>query len=187
MRRPQWTPALVAVVQRMRGDDPMWGKVRIAVLLQRDGHAVSESTTGRILKMLMERGVVAPVPTLRRNGPRAVRRLRPHARRLPKGRKPTSPGEIVQLDPLTVSPHPGRPAIKQFTAHDPVAKWTCVQAWRHATAHNAERFLDKLQADMPFPIEAIQVDGGSEFKADFETECQRRGIDLTFRPHQALG
>ena len=31
---------------------------------------------------------------------------------------------------------------------------------------------------MPFPIEAIQVDGGSEFKADFETECQRRGIDL---------
>ncbi len=31
---------------------------------------------------------------------------------------------------------------------------------------------------MPFPIEAIQVDGGSEFKADFETECQRRRIDL---------
>ena len=31
---------------------------------------------------------------------------------------------------------------------------------------------------MPFPIEAIQVDGGSEFKADFETECQRRGIEL---------
>ena len=94
------------------------------------------------------------------------------------GRKPTNPGEIVQLDTLTVSPHPGRPAIKQFTAHDPVAKWTCAQAWRRATAHNAKRFLDKLQADMPFPIEAIQVDGGSEFKADFETECQRRGIDL---------
>ena len=94
------------------------------------------------------------------------------------GRKPTSLGEIVQLDTLTVSPHPGRPAIKQFTAHDPVAKWTCAQAWRHATAHNAKRFLDKLQADMPFPSEAIQVDGGSEFKADFETECQRRGIDL---------
>ena len=93
------------------------------------------------------------------------------------GRKPTSPGEIVQLDPLTVSPHPGRPAIKQFTAHDPVAKWTCVQAWRHATAHNAERFLDKLQADMPFPIEAIQVDGGSEFKADFETVIFRLSGD----------
>ncbi len=31
---------------------------------------------------------------------------------------------------------------------------------------------------MPFPIQAIQVDGGSGFKADFETECQRRCIDL---------
>ena len=31
---------------------------------------------------------------------------------------------------------------------------------------------------MPFPIRAIQVDGGSEFKAGFEAECQRRGIDL---------
>ena len=30
----------------------------------------------------------------------------------------------------------------------------------------------------PGPIQAIQVDGGSEFKADFETECQRRGITL---------
>ena len=169
----------------MRGDDPMWGKARIAVLLRRDRQAVSESTTGRILKMLVERGVVAPVPTLRRNGPRAVRRLRPHARRLPKGRKPTSPGEIVQLDTLTVSPHPGRPAIKQFTAHAPVAKWTCVQAWRRATAHNAKRFLDKLQADMPFPIEAIQIDGGSEFKADFEAECQRRGIDLFELPSRS--
>ena len=51
-------------------------------------------------------------------------------------------------------------------------------AWRRATAHDARRFLDKLQADMPFPIQAIQVDGGSGFKADFETECQRRRIDL---------
>ncbi len=177
-RRPTWSAALVTAVRETRADYPMWGKAKIAVLLRRNGHAVSESTTGRILKTLMERGAVTPVPTLRRNGPRAARRLRPYARRLPRGRKPTSPGEIVQLDTLTVSPHTARPAIKQFTAHDPVAKWTCAQAWRRATAHNARRFLDKLQADMPFPIEAIQVDGGSEFKADFETECQRRGIDL---------
>ena len=73
-------------------------------------------------------------------------------RRLPGSRKPTTPGEIVQRDTLTVSPHPDRPAIKRFTAHDPVTKWIRAQAWRRATAHNARRFLDKLQADMPFPI-----------------------------------
>ena len=66
----------------------------------------------------MERGGVTPVPTLRRAGPRAARLLRPYARRLPRGRKPTTSGEIVQLD--TLSPHPDRPVIKQFTVHDPV-------------------------------------------------------------------
>ena len=193
-RRRQWTPDLVAAVQRVRGDypqvGPMWGKARITILLRRDGHETSESTVGRILKTLMDQGEVTPVPSLRRNRPRAVRRARPYAGRLPKGRKAGAPGEIVQLDTLTVSPHPGQPAIKQFTACDPVAKWTCAQAWRRATAHNANvrracaappgprsrLTLDKLQADIPFPIQAIQVDGGSEFKADFETECRRRGI-----------
>jgi len=31
---------------------------------------------------------------------------------------------------------------------------------------------------MPFPVKAIQVDGGSEFQDAFERECQRRGIKL---------
>ena len=36
--------------------------------------------------------------------------------------------EAVLWIALTGSPHPGRPAIKQCTAPDPVAKWTCAQA-----------------------------------------------------------
>ena len=35
---------------------------------------------------------------------------------------------------------------------------------------------------MPFPVKAIQVDGGSEFEAIFEEECQRRGIKLFVLP-----
>ena len=35
---------------------------------------------------------------------------------------------------------------------------------------------------MPFPIRAIQVDGGSEFQDAFEEECQRRGIRLFVLP-----
>jgi len=35
---------------------------------------------------------------------------------------------------------------------------------------------------MPFPIRAIQVDGGSEFQDVFEEECQRRGIKLFVLP-----
>ena len=43
-------------------------------------------------------------------------------------------------------------------------------------------FLDKLTADMPFKVEAIQVDGGSEFMAEFEDACQSRAIKLFVLP-----
>ena len=48
----------------------MWGKAKLAVTLRRQGYTVSESTVGRILKMLVVRGQVLPVPILRRRPPR---------------------------------------------------------------------------------------------------------------------
>ncbi len=35
---------------------------------------------------------------------------------------------------------------------------------------------------MPFPVRAIQVDGGAEFEAIFEAEYQRRDIKLFVLP-----
>ena len=35
---------------------------------------------------------------------------------------------------------------------------------------------------MPFPIRAVQVDGGSEFAAEFEQACQQRGWHLFVLP-----
>ncbi len=35
---------------------------------------------------------------------------------------------------------------------------------------------------MPFSLQALQVDGGSEFEALFEEECQKRGIKLFVLP-----
>jgi len=35
---------------------------------------------------------------------------------------------------------------------------------------------------MPFPIKGIQVDGGSEFKADFELACKDKGWRLYVLP-----
>ncbi len=35
---------------------------------------------------------------------------------------------------------------------------------------------------MPFPVRVIQVDGGAEFEAIFEEECQRRDIKLFVLP-----
>ena len=145
VRRAQWSPAPVAAVREARNDYPMWGKAEIAVLVRRRGFDAGESAVGRILKTLVEKGAVFPVPDLRRNAPRAARRKRPRAGRLPKGRKSSRPGEIVRLDTLSIARTAGRPTIEQFTAYDPVTRWTCAQARRRATAHNAKRFLDKLR------------------------------------------
>ena len=101
--------------------------------------------------------------------PCAARRVTPDA--CPRA---ASPGEVVPLD--TLSLQPGRPAW--FTAHDPVAKWTCAQAWRRTTA----RQTLPRQAPMPFPIEAIQVDGGSEFKADFDARAAASRCSHPARP-----
>jgi len=72
--------------------------------------------------------------------------------------------------------------IKHFTAHDVVSRWNIVSVYSRATAITAALFLDTLEKMMPFPVKAIQVDGGAEFEAIFEEECQRRDIKLFVLP-----
>jgi transposase-like protein len=178
-RAKTWTPALV---EALRLDHPMWGKAKLGPLLRRQGFAVSDATVGRIIAYLVARGVVEPVPTLRRRKGRGARHWRrKHAQRLPKGTKPTRPGELVQIDTLSVNIRPDR-AIKQFTAYDPVARFTAAKAFSAATAGCAKNFLEKLLSAFPFKIKAIQVDGGAEFMAEFEQACNDNGLMLFVLP-----
>lgn len=179
-RQRQWSSAALRRLERLRREFPMWGKMKLGVLLRREGFTLSDSTVGRMLAHLVARGVVVPVPMARRRA-RGRRAKRPHAKRLPKGMKARDPGDLVQLDTLSVTPS-GERTVKQFTAYDPVSRFTCAQAFRKATARNAESFLDKLVADLPFPLKAIQVDGGSEFMAEFEAACESRQISLYVLP-----
>ena len=182
VRRPKRDTKLVLAVERLRNQHPMWGRDKIAPLLWREGFEVSVSTIGRILTSLVKRGVVQSVPNLRKGSRHAPRKhKRTYAKRLPKGTKPRKPGEIVQVDTVHINLVPGK-SIRHFTGYCPVAKWTVAEARNRATAAAASLFLEKLQADMPFPVEGIQVDGGSEFMAEFETECEKRKIKLYVLP-----
>ena len=51
-----------------------------------------------------------------------------------------------------------------------------------ATSRNAKRFLAYPQAQAPFPIRSLQVDGGSVFRDEFEQSCQDLGIPLYVLP-----
>jgi putative transposase len=184
-KRPRartWTPALIEAVEALRLDHPMWGRAKIGPLLRREGFAVSDATVGRIIAHLVARGVVERVPTLRRCKGRGARQWRrKHALRLPKGTKPVTPGELVQVDTLSINVRPDK-AIKQITAYDPVARFTAAKAFSTATAGCAKNFLDKLLTAFPFKIAGIQVDGGCEFMAEFEQACHDNGLALFVLP-----
>ena len=133
---------------------------------------------GRILLRLKARGVLIEPPTIHL---KARRRPRPYARRKPRDYRPQAPGDLVEVDTLELHPLPGV-TIKQFTAHDVVSRWDVLEAHTRATATRAAGFLATLRARLPFPLRAVQVDGGSEFAAQFEAAGQERGLQLFVLP-----
>jgi putative transposase len=109
------------------------------------------------------------------------RRSGPHATRKPKDVYFDKPGDIIQIDTVSVTLAPNL-TVKHFDAYDVHAKWTVAKPYRSATAQNAADFLDKVTAEMPWPVKAIQIDGGSEFMAEFELACADKRIPLYVLP-----
>lgn len=179
-RQPTWSPELADAVLELRERYPRWGKDKLVVLLQREGWQVSTSMVGRILNRLKARGVLREPP---RNGISARKRPRPrpYAVRKPKEYHAREPGDIVQIDTLDVRPLPNT-VLKHFTARDVVSRWDVLEVHTRATSALAAGFLDSLRQRLPFKIKAIQVDGGSEFQADFELACQQLGLKLFVLP-----
>jgi putative transposase len=180
VRQSTWSPELAQAVLELR-EETRWGKDKLAPLLRQAGWTVSNSMVGRILSKLRRRGLLVEAP---RAGAVAVRRPRPprpYAIRKPKDYRARAPGDLVQVDTLDLRPLPGV-VFKHFTARDVVSRWDVLEVHTRATARIAATFLDAIQARMPFPVRAIQVDGGSEFQADFERACQERDIRLFVLP-----
>lgn len=180
-RRPTWSSPLEGKVFSLRAEYPRWGKDKLAVLLRREGVTVSTSMVGRILTHLKRQGRLVEAPRAGVPGSRRALRSRPYAVRKPSQYAVSRPGDLVEVDTMDVRPVPGC-VFKQFTARDLISRWDVIQAHSRATAVSATDFLDTLQHRMPFPIRALQVDGGSEFAAQFELACQQRGLHLFVLP-----
>jgi transposase InsO family protein len=180
-RQPTWAFSFEEKVLTLRLQFPGWGKDKLAVLLRRQKLAVSVSMVGRILTRLKRQGRLVEPPRTGVPGSRRALRPRPYAVRKPREYAASQPGDLVEVDTLDVRPLPGV-VFKQFTARDVVSRWDVIQAHTRATAFSATQFLDTLQHRMPFPIRAVQVDGGSEFAAEFEPACQQRGLHLFVLP-----
>ena len=182
-RRPR-TPRDALAQRRIREDveklreGATTNKDALAAMLRRKGITVSASTVGRVIGNLIDRGVIeryTPRPNAR---PASSRPARTHATRTPRHltRTATTPGDLVQIDTL----HIGEPvpSWRHFTAVDIVSRTTRAQLHAQARAIDALAFLAHLLETSPFPVRAIQVDQGAEFKDVFEDACLTLGITL---------
>ncbi|WP_105318215.1 integrase core domain-containing protein [Thermus tenuipuniceus] len=179
-----WRPELLLRVEELRKENPTWGRWPIWLTLRKEGYGVSERTVGRILAHLEGRGRVERVACFlaRRGGGKARGRARrPYARRKPRGYQVQAPGDLIQVDTLTVTLGPGE-VVRQFSAVDLFTRYALGEVHSRATARLAGEFLSRLVAQAPFAIRAVQVDGGSEFMGEFEEACRGLGIALFVLP-----
>lgn len=179
LRKPQWGESEMQLVLKLRRENPTYGKAKISVILKRDhGTQFSESTIGRILKHLMNKGLIQKsisAPHKKRN-----RHFKGHAQPWIYGMKGLKPGQMLQLDHMSISKN-GCYA-KHFQAWDPKSKFIHANLYENAKSRSAKKFLQDLLHKAPFPIESIQVDGGSEFMKEFEEACAENNIKLFVLP-----
>ena len=179
--KPLWGEAEKQLVLRVRRENPSYGKVKIAIILNRDHNTkISESTVGRILKFLMQKGLVTKSASACR-----VKRKRNFAKVHAKAWSykeygKVKIGERVQVDHMTVTKN--GICVKHFQSWDRRSRHIHAQVYSNAKSRSAKRFLDELIEKTPFPIESIQVDGGSEFMAEFEDACAAYNIELIVLP-----
>ena len=94
--------------------------------------------------------------------------------------KAQHPGEMIQIDHMSVSRDGD--TLKEFKATCPIGKQLVVRVYSRATANNPKRFLQAVREDLPYPLRSIQVDGGGEFRAEFEDACQTLSLPLAVLP-----
>jgi hypothetical protein len=181
VNKPKWGEIEKQLVLKIRRENLTYGKEKIALILKRDyGKILSESTVGRILNHLKNKGLVQKSASAVRTK-RKQTFTKGHANPWTyKDYKEITVGERIQIDHMTVTKN--GICAKHFQAWDRRSKFIDAQLYSHAKSSSAKRFLLDLVQKAPFPIRSLQVDGGSEFKADFEETCAHLAIPLIVLP-----
>ena len=182
-RQTHWTKHQQQLVLNLRNTYPLWGKAKICTILHREYDVIlSESTVGRILTKLVKLNKVKPVSFyLGKTRAKKRRRFNGHSKRWRLGMKAKRPGELLQIDHMSVEIIPGK-IVKEFKATCPITGYTVMNVYSNASSDTARLFLKKVKSDMPFTVKTIQVDGGSEFRDKFEIQCQKQDIGLYVLP-----
>jgi len=135
---------------------------------------ISESTIGRIIHDLKERGSLPKNSRLRINGLsgklREIKSRQVTRKTRRKGFHPHQPGDLVEMDTVSIFID----GIKRylFTAIDVKTRFAFAYAYKTNSSANGQDFLKKFTSVTPFAISHIQTDNGSEFLKHFNQSCQ---------------
>ncbi len=171
VRTPTTPSAVVIRIRELRETYPRWGREKLRVLLRREGITVSGKTIDRTLARLRRRGELRE--------PAVVRKAR--KKRLARSARPRRPADLVvdrpgflQLDTKDLREGGGR--VYAFAAVDYLTRKRVLAAAPRITSDEGAAFFAQVQAGFPFPIWAIQVDGGSEFMGSFAERAHAAGV-----------
>jgi putative transposase len=181
INKPHWGESEKQLVLKIRRENPTYGKQKIAIILKRDKNLhISESSVGRILTFLKEKGLVQKsLSAVRRKRKRGFQKGYARPWKFKEYNKMLM-GENVQIDHMTVTKN--GVSFKHFQAWDRRSKFIHAQLYSNAKSSSAKRFLLEFLEKAPFKVQSIQVDGGSEFMADFEDACRELKIPLFVLP-----
>ena len=99
-------------------------------------------------------------------------KVNPHPGKYTKG----YPGEEIQTD--TTEPFGKNKGIL-INFVDDYSRWAGSYFYPRNNSCNTKLALQHFISSVPFPIQAVRVDNGSEFKKDFSRFCLKEGIRLT--------
>lgn len=86
------------------------------------------------------------------------------------------PGERVQADTIKIAP-----GIYQYTAIDDCTRWLNTALYPRRSAANSWEFLEDTVHVMPFPVQRIQTDRGTEFTA-YDVQTMLFYLRIKWRP-----
>lgn len=146
-----------------------FGPHKIAMYLKRY-HEIEISPSGvwRILKRLG----MSRLPS--------SQRYKRHKDRWKRYEKP-QPGHRVQVDVKFIAPLAGaRKKHYQFTAIDDCTRLRVLRIYDRLNQITAIQFIDYVLEKLPFRVEVIQTDNGSEFQAGFHWHVLDKGIQHVY-------
>ncbi len=138
---------------------------------------ISESTIGRIIKELKDKGRLPQHLKLSyyaRTGKLVIKKQKKTKKLRRKDYQPQKAGDIVQIDAIELFID----GIKRYilTAIDVYGKFAFAYAYKSLSSAQARDFMEKLIGIAPFAIVHIQTDNGKEFHKYFRDYVQGQAI-----------